>query len=187
MSKIQALQQLTKETEEFQKRIEQRGKELLLQATQELLQNNPQVRSLYWTQYTPYFNDGEPCYFRFNDVNALIEDPEKIKAHEAEKRAHEDKQATAKALSEEQRKKLGVEIEEWIDPDLDSLCNDEYVGTYSAEKKRAKYGAVWDDIIEVATWVTADANKNTLETVFGDHVKVIVTRDGVVVEGYDHD
>jgi len=101
--------------------------------------------------------------------------------------SHEDKQVTAKALSAEQRTKLGIEIEEWIEPDLDSLCNDEYVGTYSADKKRAKYGAVWDDIIEVANWVNAEANKSTLETVFGDHVMVAITRDGVVVEEYDHD
>jgi len=26
----------------------------------------PDVESVGWTQYTPYFNDGEPCYFGVN-------------------------------------------------------------------------------------------------------------------------
>lgn len=29
---------------------------------------NPGVSALKWTQYTPYFNDGDACEFRVNDV-----------------------------------------------------------------------------------------------------------------------
>jgi len=28
----------------------------------------PDVESVRWTQYTPYFNDGEPCIFGINDA-----------------------------------------------------------------------------------------------------------------------
>jgi hypothetical protein len=30
--------------------------------------DNPDVEALRWTQYTPYFNDGEPCVFGASDL-----------------------------------------------------------------------------------------------------------------------
>jgi hypothetical protein len=184
---FQALKDLTEETKRLQKQIEERGKAALLDASKALLDQFPAVQKIYWTQYTPYFNDGEACYFRVNSVHALMKNPEKQAKYEAEKRSHEDKQATAKALSEEQRKKLGIELEEWIEPDLDSLCDEEYVSSYSADKKRAKYGPVWDAIVQLSEWVEDSANKDTLETVFGDHVQVCIARAGVTVEEYEHE
>lgn len=35
----------------------------------------PNVHSVRWTQYTPYFNDGEPCIFRINEASVkLVQD-----------------------------------------------------------------------------------------------------------------
>jgi hypothetical protein len=31
---------------------------------QQFIQDHPQVEEIKWTQYTPYFNDGEECVFR---------------------------------------------------------------------------------------------------------------------------
>lgn len=31
----------------------------------------PNVRAIGWTQYTPYFNDGDPCVFSVNDLYVL--------------------------------------------------------------------------------------------------------------------
>lgn len=28
----------------------------------------PQVKTIHWTQYTPYFNDGDECTFRLNEM-----------------------------------------------------------------------------------------------------------------------
>jgi len=28
----------------------------------------PQVKTIYWSQYTPYFNDGDECVFSVNDI-----------------------------------------------------------------------------------------------------------------------
>jgi len=33
----------------------------------------PNVTKLTWTQYTPYFNDGDPCVFSVNDLNVYDE------------------------------------------------------------------------------------------------------------------
>lgn len=40
-------------------------------------EQNPGVNSIVWTQYAPYFNDGDPCEFRVHDPtfsNAIEED-----------------------------------------------------------------------------------------------------------------
>lgn len=34
---------------------------------------NKNIKALYWTQYTPYFNDGEPCVFRVNDLCCVVD------------------------------------------------------------------------------------------------------------------
>lgn len=36
-------------------------------ATTEIFNLVPNLKSITWTQYTPYFNDGEPCYFSVNN------------------------------------------------------------------------------------------------------------------------
>jgi hypothetical protein len=34
---------------------------------------NPALKAVKWTQYTPYFNDGEPCVFSVNDPYVLLD------------------------------------------------------------------------------------------------------------------
>lgn len=34
-----------------------------------LFKENPNLDSFYWEQYTPYFNDGEACYFSFHEID----------------------------------------------------------------------------------------------------------------------
>lgn len=31
-------------------------------------EENPEIKTIYWNQYTPYFNDGDSCEFRVNDA-----------------------------------------------------------------------------------------------------------------------
>lgn len=34
----------------------------------ELFTTVPEIKTLYWTQYTPYFMDGDACVFSMNDI-----------------------------------------------------------------------------------------------------------------------
>jgi hypothetical protein len=36
--------------------------------------NQPGVAAVRWTQYTPYFNDGDPCIFGVNDFTVKLTD-----------------------------------------------------------------------------------------------------------------
>ena len=31
-------------------------------------EQNPDIKSIVWTQYAPYFNDGDPCIFSVREV-----------------------------------------------------------------------------------------------------------------------
>lgn len=35
----------------------------------EIFNKYPRINTIYWAQYTPYFNDGEECVFSVNDVH----------------------------------------------------------------------------------------------------------------------
>lgn len=47
------------------------GQELIKKAFTEFFNQNTKVQAVAWTQYTPYFNDGEPCVFRMNGFYAV--------------------------------------------------------------------------------------------------------------------
>lgn len=63
---------------------EQYAPELFLEALDNLL-SHPSVRFVEWRQYTPYFNDGDPCTFSaylcgINTVDAEYEDDVNIES-----------------------------------------------------------------------------------------------------------
>jgi hypothetical protein len=59
-------------TRRKEKRHEQRpGEEFVAMLDSLLIRSN--VHSVRWTQYTPYFNDGEPCIFGINDITVRLE------------------------------------------------------------------------------------------------------------------
>lgn len=48
----------------------------LLIVLKDFFQQVPQIKSISWTQYTPYFMDGDQCYFYVHEVFALNFIPE---------------------------------------------------------------------------------------------------------------
>lgn len=40
----------------------------------ELFNNHPVIEAIRWTQYTPYFNDGDACYFSVYDLTVKFKD-----------------------------------------------------------------------------------------------------------------
>jgi hypothetical protein len=62
---------------QYEDNLQKDGKTALQQVFKDLFAAHPNLKSVVWTQYTPYFNDGDPCYFRVRefDVNyALTEE-----------------------------------------------------------------------------------------------------------------
>lgn len=68
MSTLAALKQAVEKIEQARAEATKQAKETLGPALQQFLKDNPEVKSVAWSQYTPYFNDGEPCVFRIQGI-----------------------------------------------------------------------------------------------------------------------
>jgi len=135
-----------------------------------LFEQFPDLKSFSWTQYTPYFNDGDTCEFGANTEYPSI------------------KLDGAK----------DQEAEDFDDEDFDD--DDDYISVYNVVKTADgryidKYEAGHPDITDRKKIVAFEVKEflmefedDSLKAMFGDHVRVIVHRDGTVEqEDYEHD
>lgn len=113
-----------------------------------------------WTQYIPYFNDGEPCVFSVNDF--LVQIP-----------AYGDFYAYDFMWA------FKGDLEDKDHPLVDAINSP----TYNFPKDHQIYLKICDD------WHNfVGLFANDLEKTFGSHAMVTVTHDAVVSEAYqDHD
>lgn len=130
----------------------------------------PNIKAVGWTQYTPYFNDGEECVFSVGDVWICTSDD-------------------ANELSEVSYGYYDGDNEVTV---MDASA---YLSThawYAEEKAVFNEGLTFEQIKEqmVAVKTIAsivDNNTDLMKAMFGDHVKVIITTAGVEAEEFDHD
>jgi hypothetical protein len=54
---------LYKQREALNKKIIAQAHSVFLESSKKLFEIFPKLKAFRWHQYTPYFNDGEPCYF----------------------------------------------------------------------------------------------------------------------------
>jgi hypothetical protein len=114
---------------------------------------------LNWTQYTPYFNDGDTCEFRFNSLRVKLK-PEYIKDKEKYEEYEEGFEVTDLGYYAKEAniiKTPFVNIQEGLSEDLETL----------------------EDIL--------NESEDELKDVFGDHAEIIVTPEKLEVTEYDHE
>lgn len=117
-----------KKIEDLRKQLQKTGEKFLIENFKEIFKNFPSLESISWSQYTPYFNDGEECEFSSN---------------------HEYADIVGKGIEE------GDDTHEAIQSYLNKIMSQ------------------FDD--------------DLLESLFGDHVQLIVTKKGIKIEEYDHE
>lgn len=67
------IQKVLDKTRELQEEIKSVGQSSIKEVFVSLFEQFPQIQSIRWTQYTPHFNDGEPCTFNVNDPEVSFE------------------------------------------------------------------------------------------------------------------
>ncbi len=72
-SKLEKLQALKSEYDVAVKAL---GKEALGDAFKAVFDAYPEILAVKWAQYTPYFNDGEPCEFSVGEFYVKKDGPE---------------------------------------------------------------------------------------------------------------
>jgi hypothetical protein len=147
----------------------------------ELFAEAPTLKSFGWTQYTPYFNDGDTCEFGvhidYPYINGASEDYDEesdisIKIH------------GYKNLETEEDVRINEEVAEVAGY------------TWYKGKKIGDQGLCYNPIYDAAAAKAVDQIKEVLNSIpedffkdlFGDHAKITLYADGSIeVEEYDHD
>jgi len=77
MTATSQLQQIRDQRNALSKQIHEQGKELFNESARGLFAKHPKLESFSWTQYTPYFNDGDSCTFGVNSGSLYVKFNEK--------------------------------------------------------------------------------------------------------------
>lgn len=142
------------------------GQQALKEFFHDFLSDTPEVEKIVWTQYTPYFNDGEPCVFCINkfelkpnwellslrDKQSLLEGSY-TESYEEYDSYHYGEASLLRILYQDK-----------------SCFSDE-------NKNKLRYFS--DEFNKIPKDIFLD--------MFGDHCQVTVNRDGITVEEFDHD
>ena len=150
------IESLLKELREFQAETQQK----LQKSLKELFSD---IQTVVWTQYAPYFNDGDPCVFSVNDpgfTNFRLEDSDDINVRKVSWGDYEDKEKN-------------------------HVC----VRSWNVEKyiEHFKLNANADSIKSLSSFLCADVISDVMENTFGSDSLVIATREGFEVQEYEHD
>lgn len=171
--------------EAYDRKLQHEGQAAVKDAFKDFFDKYPEVRSIVWTEYTPYFCDGDPCYFEVNEFDVNLGTDETIQTEIDEKKrltveaANAGDYKMAHSLKEEViylQKKLGAETDE-----------DDYSYGESAYSLQKSTNSREAEIGKAIRSLQKELPDDVMESVFGDHVKVVATRKGFDVREYEHD
>lgn len=165
--------ELIAEQKELARKFQVTAQSLFKETTKEFFEKNPAVKAVVWTQYTPYFNDGSTCEFGVNEpsfTNAEGEDLDEVSPYGEYDGGKEN---------------IWV-VEEWS---IDSVFDKTKEWMADTRKAIEASGAILNPQMckEFSSILRSGDFESVMKAMFGDHVKVVATKDGFDVEEYDHD
>jgi len=145
----------------------------------------PNLKSVSWTQYTPYFNDGDTCEFSAHvsdlDINGRSEYDD-----------DDEDDTDYISIRPTIYKKLQTEEDIRINKELAEKCKYTWYTSCGIGEEGLTYNPKYDadadrassEISEVLSSIPDDF----LRDLFGDHTRVTIYADGSLdTEDYDHD
>jgi hypothetical protein len=206
-TKIEALRQQAK----------QYASEILHEGTRKYFEKHGHlVEAISWLQYTPYFNDGESCEFSVHEPYAfyrklvvLEDDEEDFEYNEDSKYLFSEEDFDEDKLNAriEERRKFDSNPLAWATAKAEEY-NSRIVGSYRYSPQyfldyppeclteqellvlKERVDNTYPDIVEeteALLSVIGSMDEQTMKELFGDHVRVIITRDGVTIEDHHHE
>lgn len=169
MGVTEQIKDLAKQVADAKAAVRANGKELFQQAAAGLFVDHPNLISFSWTQYAPYFNDGDPCTFsaHTDDIRLRTTDgPERVgeECPDCEE-AWEDCECEGEDFSD-------YDLREGSYPDRNDIPDDRLTPRQRAGKAALELLGLFDD--------------EAFEIMF-DAGRVLVAATGIEVEDYDHD
>jgi len=219
---------MNKQISDIRKQMTEESKQYIEEACKELFEACPEVHQIHWTQYTPYFNDGESCEFSVHDINFVLtadlnEDGEwdegfyegsilyGQKDIDSRKKDLEDAILYTADPDGWRKAKYGMkyvdakEREDRGEFDNARSWNKPYVLTaepypsnpVEAQRELDKVTSFVAELGDRASVLNAHVNgvigfiekidEDVMQSLFGDHVSVVITREGMEIDEYDHD
>lgn len=163
---------------------------LFTEAMSQFFKEAPRVKAIIWTQYTPYFNDGETCEFAVGYIFFLKEfdpynreNPYKYECSDSIIEIDVSEDLYNRFVGYYQQ---ALEREKSIN-DNKSACDSKY---YLERVNSLRESLDNDDgtmnKCEIIRSIIS-SNEGLMHSLFGDHVTVYVTADQTYVDEYDHD
>lgn len=238
------VEEMNEALKKIRERYQSEAQGLFNELTNGFFRAYPQVKSIYWTQYTPHWNDGEDCEFSVNEIYYKLDrdyDGSKFAGAEDttsdwDPRDPEDEDELEDDFDEDDYEdgqfshKSSSEIQKEIDRYkalLGQLVIPQYTNqtSYAFDYKNNGYGYGQpgnyvfseskcrshiqnleqelsdvqkeneqfpnrDEIIAAIDQVKKFINgvdSDLMQDIFGDHVKVVLTKDGVHTFEYEHE
>lgn len=133
--------------EEYKAKFVSEAKEEFTKSFKEVFETYPEILSIKWQQYAPYFNDGEECVFRVHDCNYTFEG---------------------------------------LEDDLE-LCGGISVWDTEGNPELSKYLYLNPILNLIDKNIGSTSFEEVMQEMFGNHVEVTVTKEGIQVDEYYHD
>ena len=174
MKKLQeAFELMIEEQQAIAKKFQHDAQLMFKEVTKQFFDINPGIKAVIWAQYTPYFNDGDPCEFGVNEptfTNATGDELDNISYGE---------------YSGEDETVWATESIKYVTKSFDGVGKDYHKATRELILQGPPLDFAACELIN--KMITSSEFKPVLLALFGDGVSVTATIDGFDVSGYEHD
>lgn len=149
----------------------------------DIFETAPNLKSVSWRQYTPYFNDGETCYF-----SAHTDDLEVNGLNSYDDEDEENPNLCLRHIYTDLRTEEDVRICKEV---AAAIGYDWYKNVSIGSRGLAwnpDFDASVSNAVKAISDVLDEIPDSFLEELFGDHVRVTITSNGnIEVDDYEHD
>lgn len=162
-------------TKSLKKQLQEDGQAALKEAFDDFFSKHPEATSIVWTQYTPYFNDGDTCYFGIHDWELKV-DPDFMADDTKETwyADHEDEDDNEYHYGEADYTYY-----------LKKVSGDSWNKPKNPRELTKEEASLLKDFNELES--SCQDIEDVMQTVLGDHVKVVATKDGFDIDEWSHD
>lgn len=146
--------------------------------------DDPTIGAVQWTQYTPYFNDGDPCTFSAYEVYVLPAE------------THDDTEDDDYDGYDIEESKSWIAIELGYGEHAETFMGKaeyHWEGTWGVDRRKVidSYTGPdrerYDRLHELSSAIQGGEFDHVLQELFGDHCTVKITREKITVDEYSHD
>lgn len=148
----------------------------------------PKVQAVVWSQYTPYFNDGDECVFSVNEPSFVTKNFDRedlLNPYEYED-ADEYGSLIVPSYVGDWQAAIEHSRSDMSKPNVSDWAKNYYPKHIATLEQLQQDFPGYDTKIKAFANLLSE-NEDMLREVYGDHVAVYLTPTEVIVDEYDHD